>query len=197
MSFSVVSILFLVMLISFSLRIHFLSFLAQIVISTFKGKKLLTMQSRRTVALCTFFLPLVISYVSNTPNSFELFSRAWEIYAKHPETRHQVALSTAISEQLKANRLRVHLLPISQFSPGWYFFEEQHRISLRDLPCDECVMFHNNWIVSASAKIYRLKELGLFYTELPYYDADVRYLAYQPLSASATLGLCALNFSCR
>lgn len=25
-------------------------------------------------------------------------------------------------------------------------------------------MFHNNWIVSAEAKEYRLKELGLFYS---------------------------------
>ena len=49
-------------------------------------------------------------------------------------------------------------------------------------------MFHNNWIVSAEAKEYRLKELGLFYSPHDdYSDETVNYLTYEPLGLEATI----------
>ena len=49
-------------------------------------------------------------------------------------------------------------------------------------------MFHNNWIVSAEAKEYRLKELGLFYSPHDdYSDETVDYLTYEPLGLEATI----------
>ena len=49
-------------------------------------------------------------------------------------------------------------------------------------------MFHNNWIVSAEAKEYRLKELGLFYSpDDNYSDETLRYLTYEPLGFEATI----------
>lgn len=54
---------------------------------------------------------------------------------------------------------------------------------------DMCVMFHNNWIMTSEAKIYRIKELGLFYTESDYYSNTERsFLTYDPLPESASLG---------
>ena len=53
---------------------------------------------------------------------------------------------------------------------------------------DMCVMFHNNWIMTSEAKIYRIKELGLFYTESDYYSNTERsFLTYDPLPESASL----------
>lgn len=91
------------------------------------------------------------------------------------------------------------LLPIDIFSPGWYFFEEMHFVYENDLPCififsvvtigKECVMFHNNWIMSSEAKIYRLKELGYFYSESDYYsNTNNKYITYHRLPANATIG---------
>lgn len=52
----------------------------------------------------------------------------------------------------------------------------------------ECVMFHNNWIVSSDAKIYRLKELGLFYSSSDYYTNESdQYITYKSLPANATI----------
>lgn len=80
---------------------------------------------------CNLFF---IRFVSNTPRSFSLFNIAWNNYQVHPNLRHQLALSYAIDEMLTA-KLQMKLLPIHQFSPGWYFFEEMHFVNLRDLPC--------------------------------------------------------------
>lgn len=54
---------------------------------------------------------------------------------------------------------------------------------------DTCVMFHNNWIMTSEAKVYRIKELGLYYTDSDYYSKEDRYfLSYDPLPASASIG---------
>ena len=71
--------------------------------------------------------------------------------------RHQVAISTAIDEFLLRG-LKMHLMSIREFAPGWMFFEEMHFVTREDLPCDDCVMFHNNWVMTASAKVYRMKD---------------------------------------
>ena len=146
-----------------------------------------------------FFLSFLIRYVSNTPRSYSLFSIAWQKYQVNPNLRHQLALSYAIDEMLKS-KLQMKLLPIDIFSPGWYFFEEMHFVYENDLPCNfdyfgikigqECVMFHNNWILSSEAKIYRLKELGYFYTESDYYsNTQNKYITYRRLPANATIGI--------
>ena len=74
------------------------------------------------------------SYVSNTPRSNSLFNQAWKNHLENRSMRHQVALSQAIDTMLHSN-LRMLLLPLHQFSPGWYFFEETHHILASDLPC--------------------------------------------------------------
>ena len=63
------------------------------------------------------------------------------------------------------------------------------RIGIRFELGDTCVMFHNNWIMTSEAKVYRIKELGLYYTDSDYYSNPDRYfLSYDALPASASLG---------
>lgn len=76
------------------------------------------------------------SYVSNTPRSNSLFNQAWRNHLENRSMRHQVALSLAIDTMLHSN-LRMLLLPLNQFSPGWYFFEETHHVFSSDLPCSD------------------------------------------------------------
>ena len=102
--------------------------------------------------------------------------------------RHQVAISTAIDEFLLRG-LKMCLMSIREFAPGWMFFEEMHFVTRDDLPCDDCVMFHNNWVMTASAKVYRMKELGLYRTYSDYYtNQESLYITYDPLPESATIG---------
>lgn len=50
-------------------------------------------------------------------------------------------------------------------------------------------MFHNNWVMTSEAKVYRIKELGLYYTDSDYYSNPDRYfISYDPLPASASIG---------
>ncbi|KAK8798387.1 hypothetical protein WA588_003469 [Blastocystis sp. NMH] len=126
-------------------------------------------------------------YVKNTPRSLELFDLAWHYYEENRMIRQQPALNKAIDVLLK-KQLRIQLLPLKFFVPGFLFFETLHFNQLKSLPCKECVMFHNNWIVSAEAKEYRLKELGLFYSPHDdYSDETVNYLTYEPLGLEATI----------
>ena len=137
------------------------------------------------------------SYVRNTPRSRSLFDLAWENYQKNRNLRQQPALNDAIDVMLH-EKLRMQLLPLNKFAPGWVFFEDMHYNSLDSLPCkfrnavcyvgDDCIMFHNNWIVSSNAKEYRLKELGLYYSMDSYYsNSTAKYITYESLSADSSI----------
>ncbi len=138
------------------------------------------------------------SYVRNTPRSRSLFDLAWENYQNNRNLRQQPALNNAIDVMLR-EKLRMQLLPLNKFAPGWVFFENLHYNSLDSLPCkfgntifyvgDDCVMFHNNWIVSSNAKEYRLKELGLYHSMDSYYsNSTAKYITYESLSPDSSIG---------
>lgn len=76
----------------------------------------------------------ILSYVRNTPRSRSLFDLAWQNYQNNRNLRQQPALNDAIDVLLR-EKLRVQLLPLYQFAPGWIFFEEMHYNSLDSLPC--------------------------------------------------------------
>ena len=129
----------------------------------------------------------ICSYVRNSEMSLSMFQRAWQLYQENRSMRHQVAISTSIDEFLLKG-LKMYLLSIREFAPGWMFFEEMHYLTLDDLPCDDCVMFHNNWVMTASAKVYRMKELGLYRTSSDYYtNQESLYMTYTPLPEEATI----------
>ena len=81
-----------------------------------------------------FTVLFIYRFISNTERSLSLFQIAWHHYQANPGLRHQLALSMAIEEMLQT-QLRMKLLPIHLFSPGWYFFEEMHYVTMADLPC--------------------------------------------------------------
>lgn len=61
-------------------------------------------------------------YVKNTPRSLELFDLAWHYYEENRMIRQQPALNKAIDVMLK-KQLRIQLLPLKFFVPGFLFFE--------------------------------------------------------------------------
>ena len=172
-----------------SSRIHFHSSPVPNVIFTSNVKKVLRVLVRRTVDLCEDCMNgIPCRFVRNSPLALSLFKRAWQLYQENRDMRHQVAISTAIDEFLLRG-LKMHLMSIREFAPGWMFFEEMHYVTQDDLPCDDCVMFHNNWVMTASAKVYRMKELGLYRTSSDYYtNPESLFITYDPLPESATIG---------
>ena len=63
---------------------------------------------------------------------------------------------------------------------GQVFYERGKRMFATDPGCDECVVIHNNWIVSAEAKKYRFKEFLMWDldTDGYYSNASQKYLTY-------------------
>ncbi|KAK2156386.1 hypothetical protein LSH36_214g00016 [Paralvinella palmiformis] len=57
------------------------------------------------------------------------------------------------------------ILKTSRFQNGKSYFEDGHRTFSGDNPCTNCVVIHNNYIVSKSAKIYRFKENHMWYND--------------------------------
>lgn len=49
--------------------------------------------------------------------------------------------------------VRLQSLPVRLFPCGVYYFEHFNRMFENQPPCDECVMVHNNYIGSVSAKV--------------------------------------------
>lgn len=72
--------------------------------------------------------------MKNTPRSISLFNLAWENYQKNRNIRQQPALNDAIDVMLK-EKLRMQLLPLNLFPPGWAFFEEMQYNTWSTLPC--------------------------------------------------------------
>ena len=70
---------------------------------------------------------------------------------------------------------------------GKKYYSDPARFFATDVmvPCPECIVVHNNWIVSMEAKVYRAKEMHQwFYNGKEYYSStDKKYLVYDnPLS---------------
>ena len=120
----------------FYLKILFPTSLADSVTSIFNVKSFQSVRMNEIVVLCTcFFHSLIYSrYVKNTPRSISLFNLAWENYQNNRNLRQQPALNDAIDVMLK-EKLRMQLLPLHLFAPGWAFFEEMQYTTIESLPC--------------------------------------------------------------
>ncbi len=55
-------------------------------------------------------------------------------------------------------RIKALKLNLKQFLCGKGYFENAKRPFAGDNPCKDCIVIHNNWIVSEEAKIYRFRE---------------------------------------
>ena len=122
----------------FYLRIRFPTSPADSVTFISNVKSFQSVHMNEIVVLCTIHLPnsLIYSrYVKNTPRSISLFNLAWENYQNNRNLRQQPALNDAIDVMLK-EKLRMQLLPLHLFAPGWAFFEEMQYMSIKSLPCE-------------------------------------------------------------
>ncbi|ELT97152.1 hypothetical protein CAPTEDRAFT_193488 [Capitella teleta] len=117
-------------------------------------------------------------FIRNSNASISLYKKM-EHTAKTTKIDDQKALNRAMGSLKK--KLRVTSLPGAEFQSGNKFFDISHRQFAGDHPCTNCIVMHNNWIVSMEAKVYRFKEMHMWlYDQDEYYSsAQRRYLVYQ------------------
>jgi len=94
---------------------------------------------------------------------------------------NQKALSRIIEFMKKLHKLKVRTLNAAQFPWGSRYFEAGRIMFSSDGVCDDCVIVHNNWIVTKAAKVYRFKETGLWSVDTGgyYSDPSRKYLTYE------------------
>jgi hypothetical protein len=95
----------------------------------------------------------------------------------------QTALNMALASVKKQNgkvTKRHQLLDINKYQCGLKYFEQGHRYFSDSPTCPQCIVVHNNWIVSKEAKRYRFREVLLWsYDDNGYYSNDTaNYLIY-------------------
>ncbi|CAD5124011.1 unnamed protein product [Dimorphilus gyrociliatus] len=93
----------------------------------------------------------------------------------------QYYLNTAIRYSVSKFGLKLCELDKSTFPCGSVYFHEGQREFYDDSPCKDCVIAHNNWIISAASKRYRAREHLFWNVDIPsgYYSAKGRkYLTY-------------------
>ncbi|ELT97963.1 hypothetical protein CAPTEDRAFT_218172 [Capitella teleta] len=115
-----------------------------------------------------------------TPGSIQLYSKAWQYYVQYNKAHDQAYINMAARELTQKKLVRIHELPRKTFACGVYYFQQDGRMFYNHPPCEQCIMAHNNYIGSVSAKIYRLRENLLWVeNENHYYDdPQRRYLTF-------------------
>ncbi len=109
-----------------------------------------------------------------------IIKRMNELTSTHTNLHDQKVLNMAIRERhsLRGNVIK---LDTKQFLCGKAYFEDTRRMFAFENPCTECIVVHNNWIVSKAAKIYRLKEHLLWQWDGQnryYSDPTRKYIIY-------------------
>ena len=69
----------------------------------------------------------------------------------------QDLLNRILKPALSKKKIKMVYLSAQQFPTGRTYFGDGN-----ESRCDDCVIFHNNWIVGHAAKVYRFKEAGLW-----------------------------------
>ena len=100
------------------------------------------------------------------------------IVQSSPSTTDQDAFNRAIQKQ---KDIKLRFLSQNKFVSGRTYFNLPGRHFFDSVPsCPQCVVIHNNWIVSNAAKIYRFKENLLWENNKDNYysQSDKRYIVY-------------------
>ena len=118
--------------------------------------------------------------VKPTKAGIELHQRAWDGGMANPKKSNQKQIATVIKDMLKKKTLERKTLSLKTFPCGVVYFDQGHRMFAGDFPCQQCVIVHNNWIVSGAGKIYRFKEHLMWYVDKDAYysSSSRRYLTY-------------------
>jgi len=86
-----------------------------------------------------------------------------------------------INKIVHKRHIKYRVLSSNQFVCGLDYFEKPKRYFADTAkPCPECVVVHNNWIVSKQAKVYRFKEMLQWVVDVKgyYSSTSERYLMY-------------------
>ena len=112
-------------------------------------------------------------FVRNTPGALKLYEESRKITEKSPKVDDQQSLNMAIKSMKKKGILTMIGLDDKKFVCGRRFWESGQREFDTDAACSECVVIHDNWIVSMEAKRYRLREMHFWM-----YDGSQRYYTH-------------------
>ena len=111
----------------------------------------------------------------------------------------QSALNKAITEvtrQTPGLKNPVKRLSMEKYQCGRKYFENGGRY-FTGKPCHQCIVIHNNWIVTKEAKRYRFQETGLWtYDDEGYYsNITARYITYTNphIMSTSTIEVAALK----
>ena len=123
-------------------------------------------------------------FINPTNTSKRVYQSMTMLARKNPGMDDQLQLNKIIEQELlnEDNNANIIKLPPKQFKCGKSYYEDPKRYFADTMsPCNECIVAHNNWIVSMEAKVYRVKELhqwvndeGGYYT-----NTTLKYLTYQ------------------
>ncbi|KAK2140922.1 hypothetical protein LSH36_1205g00099 [Paralvinella palmiformis] len=115
--------------------------------------------------------------IRNTSGGIQLFDRIVTMKLRRPSV-DQVYVNKAARKL--GNKTKIQCLPGDQFQLGNSFFTRGQRLFIGDNPCNQCVIVHNNYIVSLEGKIYRFKEYGLWAVDKHRYYSDKNrmYISY-------------------
>ena len=118
--------------------------------------------------------------VRPTSASIKLHRDSWELGLAQPGLSNQGAIHKVMNKMVGDKAITVKKLNLTSYANGQAYFEIGQRMFKGDNPCDECVIVHNNWIVSGEAKVYRFKECGLWeYDKNKYYsDETNKYITF-------------------
>ncbi|ESN99530.1 hypothetical protein HELRODRAFT_176694 [Helobdella robusta] len=117
--------------------------------------------------------------IKPTKYSLKVYNQMKQITDYSPQIDDQSALNKAISSvSRRYKNFKVKILDPNRFLCGLEYFENGNR--LYPSPCQDCMVLHNNWIVSKEAKIYRFKEhLMWVYDQDEYYSSPTNmYMSY-------------------
>ena len=121
-------------------------------------------------------------YLRPTQENIRVYKTMKSMLKRRPRMDDQDQLTRSIRLVSKKNKaFKAVKLPTNKFLCGLYYFEKGQRAFVDDNPCDECIVIHNNWIVTKEAKIYRFKEHGMWqYDDNLYYSSKTRkYIMFE------------------
>ena len=124
-------------------------------------------------------------YLKPSEFTIEIYTRMKDSPMKM-ETPEQFLMNNELrSAATKNNRSftnfsQIQILDAMKYQNGWAYFQRAHRFYHDSATCPQCIVVHNNWIISKEAKRYRFREVLLWsYDENGYYsNPTTKYLMY-------------------
>ena len=108
--------------------------------------------------------------IKPTKPSIWIYDRIKKLTDEGTSRNDQFALDDCLDRCSIWGVCSIYMLDPKKYLNGQAYFEEGSRTFATDNPCSDCVVVHDNFIVTQAAKIYRLKE-----THMWLFDKDGYY----------------------